>query len=435
MYCAEQLSLIHAQDTTFAGFYRYHPGIFPGRQEAAVPLSTRSAFTKKHFRNPMRSSSPSLGLNLPLSGPGEGGLPARFPPKRKVSPKKWAKTPSSLCRQCQDPLRGCAIQSTLQRTLKMQRQRGHWRCRGNAVGMDPRGWIRGGWGWGPRQPTWLSVSKCWSWGKALTAVFCNASVKPGFRGCRLSLLSGSCSCRWVSRWEFKIFHSPFYAAHRAPRILWWKRANVTRPHRVGVFPHPQHPSDTARRLCKAGPRPWLCFVTWHSAPTRSVFPLQHLPLTSDKYSRAEHGAGGGGGRHCQMAPRGRSSYFATRLLFPFLFFCPCHHYSAHSLLNPSSRPSSSQPVAALLVIREASQGRCMWQLWQHMVHLLLRGARRVSASRSSMCARVRARVGCRLFGCPLKQGPRLMQVVSANTVKWGFWMADNLFSEQMVPCR
>lgn len=96
-------------------------------------------------------------------------------------------------------------------------------------------------------------------------------------------------------------------------------------------------------------------------PLGLFFPcsISHSPVTNTAELSTELE---GGGRHCQMAPRGRSSYFATRLLFPFLFFCPCLHYSAHSLLNPSSRPSSSQPVAALLVIREASQGRCMWQL-------------------------------------------------------------------------
>ena len=105
----------------FTVFYRYLPGIFPGRQEAAVPLNNCSAFTKKHFRNTLQSSSPSLRLNLPLSGPGEGGLPARFPPKRKAC-QKWSESPSSLYRQCQDPLQGCAVQSTLQRTLKMQKK-------------------------------------------------------------------------------------------------------------------------------------------------------------------------------------------------------------------------------------------------------------------------------------------------------------------------
>ena len=73
--------------------------------------------------------------------------------------------------------------------------------------------------------------------------------------------------------------------------------------------------------------------------------------------------------------------------FFFFFFCACRHYSAHSLLNPSSRPSSSQPVTARPVLPEASQGRCVWHLLQHMVHLLLQGARRASASRSSLCVR------------------------------------------------
>lgn len=85
MYCAEQLSLIHAQDVMFTVFYRYIPGIFPGRQEAAVSLGTCSAFTKQNFRNTMQSSSLLLGLNLHLSGPGEKGPLAKFPQRERLT--------------------------------------------------------------------------------------------------------------------------------------------------------------------------------------------------------------------------------------------------------------------------------------------------------------------------------------------------------------
>lgn len=198
-----------------------------------------------------------------------------------------------------------------------------------------------------------------------------------------------------------------------------------------MFPPLQHPSYTAGRLCKAGP--WLCFVTRCSAPTGSIFPcsISHSATTNKAELSAEHGGGGG----CQMAPWSPSSYFATRLLFLSLVFCACCHYSAHSLLNPSSHPSSSQSVATLLVIWEAWQGRCVWHLLQHMVPLLLRGALSASASPSSMSACVHACVGCQLFSCPLKQGPCLLHPALTNTVKRGFWIADNLLSEQMVPCR
>lgn len=160
--------------------------------------------------------------------------------------------------------------------------------------------------------------------------------------------------------------------------------------------------------------------------------ISHSPMTNKAALSAERGAGAArwlrGAHHHILLP-------VFCLFFFFLCHYSCWHYSAHSLLNPSSHLSSSQPVTLLLVIREASQGRCMWHLSQHMVHLLLGGALCVSASRFSMCACVRARGGCWLFSCPIKQGPRLMLLAWANTVKQGFRMADTLLSEQMVPCR
>lgn len=142
-------------------------------------------------------------------------------------------------------------------------------------------------------------------------------------------------------------------------------------------------------------------------PLDLFFPcsVSHSPLPNKVELSAERGGLPDG----SPSP---SSYFATRLLFLFFFFffpCACCHYLPHSLLNLSSHPSSSQSVTALLVTREASQGRCMRHLLQHMVHLLLRGAQGASASCSSMCACGHACVRGWLFSCPLKQGLRLMQ--------------------------
>lgn len=69
------------------------------------------------------------------------------------------------------------------------------------------------------------------------------------------------------------------------------------------------------------------------------------------------------------------------------------------------RPFSSQSVTMLLITREASRGRYVWHLLQHMVHSLLRA---VPTSRCSTCACVRAR-------CRALQWPSLKQESPSDT--------------------
>lgn len=109
---------------------------------------------------------------------------------------------SLTIRRDQQPLLPCTGSAKILyvAVLVQARCRGDWRCRRNTVSVGPCSRIWGGWSWVlGRWPTWLSMSKDWSRGKALTTVSCSARVNPGFRECRLSLLSGGCSVRWLSQ--------------------------------------------------------------------------------------------------------------------------------------------------------------------------------------------------------------------------------------------
>lgn len=136
-----------------------------------------------------------------------------------------------------------------------------------------RGWSCGPGGW----PTWLSINKYWSWGKTLTTICCNTWVKPGFREGVWSLLSGDCTGNLKFFPVFFFLCWPLRPLYPLLEEGKWHKTTW-----IQVFPHQQHSSYAARSLCRAEPWPQLCFVTCHSAPTHSVFPLQHLPLVTDK---------------------------------------------------------------------------------------------------------------------------------------------------------
>lgn len=225
------------------------------------------------------------------------------------------------------------------------------------------------------------------------------------------------SVRWL-HWKFKIFPCIFFFLFWPSRPLYplleegkWHKTTW-----IQVFPHPQRSSYAARSLCRAEQSHGHGFVLSRviQLPLTQFFPCSssHSSLTNKAELSTERGGGGAARWLCKAddhisLPVFCSFCFFLRLSSLFSWFT--FKSFSTSLFIPGSHCTP--------VIWEASQGRCLWHLLQHMVHLLLRGALRVPASCSSVCACGRARGGCQLCSRPPKQGPFLMQF-AFNTVKY-----------------
>lgn len=223
----------------------------------------------------------------------------------------------------------------------------------------------------------------------------------------------------------KIFTAIFYAGHRAPCILCWKRANVTRLQGLGSS------SPTARMLCKAVAVALFCHVALGShsvcfSPAAS--PTRHWQIRQS-WVRSVGGLPDGSARLIIIF-----CYPSFVSFFFFLFF-QCLPSLFSSFTFKSFFTSLFIPGS-----HRAPRYRGGIPRTLYVASVTAYGTSAASGSSERLClapfhVRPCACARCRLFSWPLKQGPRLMQFASTNTVKRGFWMADNLFSEQTVPCR
>lgn len=147
------------------------------------------------------------------------------------------------------------------------------------------------------------------------------------------------------------------------------RGQVTQDHLGSGLPSPPALLICSKESLQSRAVALFCHVSFSSHSLSfppAASPTHHWQI---KQSRAWGG--------CQMALHGWSSYFTACLLFlsPFFFLRLPSLFSWFTFKSFSSSPfipgSHCTPV-----VWEASQGRCMWHLLQHMVHLLLWGALR-----------------------------------------------------------